>query len=54
LWRHKNSITVVFPRINEPVLQKWQIALQGTDAHLITMPHITTKVIDDFIEELSA
>jgi histidine decarboxylase len=53
-WRHKNSITVVFPRINEPVLQKWQIALQGTDAHLITMPHITTKVIDDFIEELSA
>lgn len=52
-WRHKNSITVVFPRVNEHVLQKWQIALQGSDAHLITMPHITTEVIDNFIDELS-
>jgi histidine decarboxylase len=53
-WRHKNSVTVVFPRINEPMLQKWQIALQGNDAHLIAMPHVTTEKIDQFIEELMA
>lgn len=53
-WRHKNSITVVFPRINEAMLQKWQIALQGSDAHLIAMPHVTTDHIDRFIKELTA
>lgn len=53
-WRHRNSITVVFPRVNEPVLQKWQIALQGADAHLVVMPHITAEVVDAFIEELCA
>jgi histidine decarboxylase len=52
-WRHKNSVTVVFPRINETVLKKWQIAVQGAQAHLITMPHITTKKIDQFIKELT-
>lgn len=53
-WRHKNSITVVFPRIKEDILKKWQIAVQGKDAHLITMPHVTKNHIDRFIEELSA
>lgn len=51
-WRHKNSVTVVFPRTNEEVLQKWQIALQGSDAHLIAMPHVTKDKIDQFIGEL--
>jgi hypothetical protein len=45
---------VVFPRINEAILKKWQIAVQGGQAHLITMPHITTEKIDQFIGELTA
>jgi histidine decarboxylase len=53
-WRHENSVTVVFPRINEEVLQKWQIALQGGNAHLIAMPHVTIEKVDEFIEELTA
>ncbi|PJB69818.1 MAG: histidine decarboxylase [Alphaproteobacteria bacterium CG_4_9_14_3_um_filter_47_13] len=53
-WRHKNSVTVVFPRINEPILQKWQIAVQGDNAHLIAMPHITKERVDEFIKELTA
>lgn len=53
-WRHKNSITVVFPRINEPVLQKWQIASQDKQAHLIAMPGVTREKIRLFIEELTA
>lgn len=51
-WRHKNSITVVFPRMNEPVLKKWQIASQENNAHIIAMPHVTTEVIDQFIGEV--
>ena len=51
-WRHKNSITVVFPRINERVLCKWQIASQGNNAHIITMPNVSKAYIDEFIEDL--
>lgn len=51
-WRHKNSVTVVFPAIKKEVLEKWQIALQGGEAHLITMPHITTNCIDSFMKDL--
>lgn len=51
-WRNKNSITVVFPRCAEQVLQKWQIALQHDIAHIITMPHVSKKQIDKFIGDL--
>ena len=50
-WRHKNSPIVVFPRCNESVLKKWQIATQGSDAHIITMPHVKKVHIDMFIKE---
>lgn len=50
-WRHKNSLTIVFPRQNDAVLKKWQIATQGTDAHLICMPHVTKTHIDHFLQE---
>lgn len=50
-WRHDNSLTVVFPHNNESALKKWQIATQGTDAHLITMPHVRKEHIDHFIAD---
>jgi len=51
-WRNKNSITVVFPRINEEALKKWQIAVHENYAHLITMPHVEKRHIDKFINDL--
>ncbi len=51
-WRNENSITVVFPRINEAVLNKWQIAVNQADAHLITMPHVEKRHIDKIIHDL--
>ncbi len=53
-WRHKNSLTVVFPRRNPDALRKWQIATQGGDAHLIAMPHVTKDHIDRFIQDYIA
>ncbi|MBL1147056.1 MAG: histidine decarboxylase [Pseudomonadota bacterium] len=53
-WRHDNSLTIVFPRRNEDVLKKWQIATQGKDAHLICMPHVTKLHIDNFLQEWTA
>lgn len=53
-WRHKNSLTVLFPRQAEHVLKKWQIATQHQEAHLIAMPHVSRRVIDLFVEEYAA
>jgi histidine decarboxylase len=50
-WRHKNSITVVFPRKSDTVLKKWQIAIQRDEAHLIAMPHVSRRHIDQFVHE---
>ena len=52
-WRNPNSITVVFPRQEEDVLEKWQIATQNNLAHIITMPHVKTSHIDRFINDIS-
>lgn len=52
-WRNPNSITVVFPRQNEDVLAKWQIATQKKLAHIITMPHVKTSHIDRFINDMN-
>lgn len=51
-WRNKNSITVVFPRKNETALKRWQIAVNGNDAHLITMPHVEKRHINQIIHDI--
>ncbi|MYA59183.1 MAG: histidine decarboxylase [Chloroflexi bacterium] len=50
-WRHRNSVTVVFPRPPAAVVRKWQLAPQGDIAHLIAMPHVTRGTIDALVEE---
>ena len=50
-WRHRNSVTVVFPRPAPAVFQKWQIAPEGEIAHIITMPHVTRETIDELIAD---
>jgi histidine decarboxylase len=53
-WRHRNSVTVVFPNPGPEVISRWQIAPSGGVAHLITMPHITATVVDRVIGEVAA
>lgn len=50
-WRHRNSLTVIFPRTADTVLKKWQIATERNEAHLITMPHVTYNHLEAFIAE---
>ena len=50
-WRHRNSVTVVFPRPAPEVFRKWQIAPEGEIAHIITMPHVTRKMIDELVAD---
>ena len=50
-WRHRNSVTVVFPKPSPEVFKKWQIAPEGEIAHMITMPHVTREQVDELITD---
>ncbi|MCY3645773.1 MAG: histidine decarboxylase [Chloroflexi bacterium] len=49
-WRNRNSVTVVFPRPAEAIVQAWQLAPLGDIAHVITMPHVTRAMVDDIVD----
>ena len=53
-WRHRNSVTVVFRKPRPEVFRKWQIAPEGDEAHIITMPHVTRDMIDELVADCAA
>lgn len=53
-WRNKNSIIIVFPRPSEKTIKKWQLAVEGEIAHMITMPHLPHKVIDLIVAQVAS
>ena len=53
-WKNHNAITVVFPRPPQPVVDRWQLAVQEEIAHIITMPHVTRGQINEFVAEVQA
>lgn len=52
-WRHKNSVTVVFPRPDDGVIAHWQMAPSRDIAHLMTMAHVTRDMIDRVVEDVA-
>ena len=53
-WRHRNSVTVVFPRPSGDVFRKWQMAPEGEIAHIITMPHVSRRMIDELVDDCAS
>ena len=53
-WRHRNSVTVVFPKPAPAVFRKWQMAPEGDIAHIITMPHVTRRMVDELVDDCAA
>ncbi|APJ04803.1 histidine decarboxylase [Silvanigrella aquatica] len=51
-WINQYSPIVVFPRPKDDVIKKWTLAPYNEIAHMITLPHVSYKVIDNFIEDL--
>ncbi len=51
-WRNPHSITVVFERPPEEILERWQIAVQNRWGHIVVMPTITREKIDRLIEDI--
>jgi histidine decarboxylase len=53
-WRNPHALTVVFPKPNPAICNKWQLATENDLAHLICMPGITKDQIDRFIADLQS
>jgi histidine decarboxylase len=51
-WRHPYSNTVVFDRPAGAVVRKWQLAVTGDIAHIVTMPQVTREQIDRFVADV--
>ncbi len=51
-WRNENSMVVVFPRPLEKTIKRWQLAIQDDIAHIITLPQVTYKVIDQIVHDV--
>lgn len=51
-WRNQNSITIVFPKPDDWIIKKWHLASEGNISHAIIMPHVTKKMIDEFINDI--
>lgn len=51
-WTNKGSITVVFPKVSDAIQEKWQLATDDI-THIICMPNVTKKQIDEFIKDLT-
>lgn len=52
-WKNEWSNVVVFPRPNEEICKKWQLATQGDISHVIVMPHVDIKTIEDFAHDVN-
>lgn len=50
-WRHPYSITVVFPRPSNYMIDKWQLAPHGIISHIVASRHVTKKMIDAFFAD---
>ena len=53
-WRNPNSVTVILPRPSPAVVSRWQLAPYRDIAHLITMPHVTREMVDEFADDCLA
>ncbi len=52
-WSNPNAITVVIPKVPESIKLKWQLATEGSTTHIICMPNVTKKQIDEFVDDIA-
>jgi len=50
-WKNINSFTVIFPKPNKLICDKYQLAIEKDNAHIICMQHVTREILDKFITD---
>jgi histidine decarboxylase len=51
-WRNPQALTVVFPQPPLEVCERWQLASANGFSHLICMPHIQRRQVDEMIADI--
>ena len=51
-WRNNEALTVVFDKPSDDLCKKYQIASEGSIAHIICIPGLNKDLIDEFIKAL--
>jgi histidine decarboxylase len=51
-WCNPNAITVIIPEPPAYIVEKWQLATENGQSHIICMPGITKKEIDMFLDDV--
>lgn len=51
-WTNPSALTVVFPAPSIALRQKWQIATEDGNSHVICMPGVSKEQIDHFVADL--
>lgn len=51
-WRNPQALTVVFPSPPPDIREKWQLASAGGQSHLICMPHVSRKQVDELVSDI--
>ncbi|RYF24057.1 MAG: histidine decarboxylase [Flavobacteriales bacterium] len=52
-WRNPNAITVNFLSPSATIRQRWQLAAENGWSHIICMPNIEKKQVDELVAEMS-
>lgn len=50
-WRNSYSLTIILPRPSEKLNKKWQFPVEGNMSCMLILPHLTRKMVDQFIRE---
>ena len=53
-WSNPGAITVVMPRVDEQVKNKWQLATEDDITHVVCMPNVTKEQIDELISDIQS
>ena len=51
-WKNDHAITVVFPRPNDNIVDKWQLAVQDNYAHMLAMPQVDDPLVDHLVADV--
>jgi histidine decarboxylase len=51
--RHPHGCILVFPRPEEGLCRRWQLATRGDFAHIVTIPGVTRDMLKSFLDELT-
>ena len=50
-WRNPFSIIVIFPKPNQTIIDKYQLACQDNIYHIVVTPSVTKQILKQFIDE---